>query len=246
VESKIKNNMKIIAFDTTTKLLSLGFYDGSRLAEFCLEAGKLHSSLLSETIKRALNALDWDISDVDYFACGIGPGSFTGVRIGLACVKGLAWSLHKPVVGIPSLDILAQNVDKDGIITAAIDAKRNLVYCCLYKRKDNTLKRISDYMLLSVEDFIKKIPARSVIVGDAVHLYKKELLLSAKRLIITDKDYWRLWPRNMISLCLDKIKRGQVTDAFTVTPIYLYTQECQIRERKSQRHQVTRHQNKKT
>lgn len=222
--------MKIIAIDTTTKFLSLGIYDGYRLGEYYLEMGRLHSKLLTPTLERVLDAFGWSIQDADYFACGVGPGSFTGVRIGLASVKALAWSLRKPVVGIPSLDILAQNADKDGVVTAALDAKRNLVYYAVYRKKNNELKRISSYMLLSAQDFVKKTPVGSIIVGDAGFLYKNELLISGKKVIIKDKDYWHFWPRNMISLCLEKIKKGLVFDAFCVTPIYLYPQECQIRE----------------
>lgn len=223
--------MKIIAIDTTTKFLSLGFYDGNRLGEYYLELGKLHSKLLIPTLERALDALGWGIKDADYFACGVGPGSFTGVRIGMSCVKALAWNLRKPVVGIPSLDILAQNVEREGVVTAALDAKRSLVYCAVYKRKNSALKRISDYMLLTVADFVRRIPVGSVVVGDAGYLYKNELLMSRKRIIILDKDYWLFWPRNIVFLCLEKIRKGQVDDSFNIAPIYLYPQECQIRNR---------------
>jgi len=227
----MNSDMKIIAIDTTTKFLSLGLYDRDKLGEYYLELGKLHSKLLIPTLEKTLDAFGWSVQDADYFACGVGPGSFTGVRIGMSCVKALAWSLSKPIVGIPSLDILAQNVETDGVVTAALDAKRNLVYCAVYKRKNNALKRLSDYMLLTIDDFVKKTPAGCVVVGDAGYLYKNELLMSGKRLIITDKDYWLFWPRNMISLSLEKINKGQVSDAFDITPIYLYPQECQIRKR---------------
>ena len=83
--------MKILGIDTTTKFLSLGFYADGKVYEYNLEAGSRLSGLLVPTIERALAALGWDIASIDYFACGIGPGSFTGVRVGLATVKGFAY-----------------------------------------------------------------------------------------------------------------------------------------------------------
>src|SRR3990167_8720388 len=101
--------MKILGIDTSTKFLSLGISEDDKIYEYNLELGRQMSDLLSPTIKKVLDALGWRINDIDYFACGLGPGSFTGMRVGIATVKGLAFSLNKPVVGISTLDILARN-----------------------------------------------------------------------------------------------------------------------------------------
>lgn len=102
--------MKILGIDTTTKFLSLGICDnanpvrntayvdkhnkisnGAKIYEYNLEVGRRLSSLLAPTLKRVLDTLGWRIDDIDYFACGLGPGSFTGVRVGLATIKGLLY-----------------------------------------------------------------------------------------------------------------------------------------------------------
>ncbi|MCX5715039.1 MAG: tRNA (adenosine(37)-N6)-threonylcarbamoyltransferase complex dimerization subunit type 1 TsaB, partial [Candidatus Omnitrophica bacterium] len=118
--------MKILGIDTTTKFLCLGLYDNGKYYTCDLELGRRHSTLLVPIIKRTLDSLGWDIAEVDYFACGIGPGSFTGVRIGLAAIKGFAFGLKKPVIAIPSLDIMALNcasIKGDKTIIPVIDAK---------------------------------------------------------------------------------------------------------------------------
>jgi len=222
--------VKILGIDTTTQSLCIGIYDSGRIYEYNLQLERRHSVLAVTTIQRVLEALCWKAQEVDYFACGIGPGSFTGVRIGTAAVKGLAWSLHKPVIGVSSLDILAANAPSDGIIMPAVDARRSLIYCSIYRKDASGLKRIAPYMLLPVEDFIKKAKQGSVIFGDALPLYREKILNHVKGAIFLDKDYWQLAGRNIIAPALQKIKEGRLNTAFDVAPLYLYPKECQIKK----------------
>lgn len=221
--------MKILGIDTTTKFFCLSVYSSGRIYEYNMELGRLHSKLIMVIIKRVLEALEWDAGDIDYFACGLGPGSFTGIRIGLATVKGFAWSLKKPVLGIGSLDILAMNAQRNGIIVPAIDAKRGLIYCSIYKNKDGILKRLAPYMLLSRDDFMEKARKGSILFGDAGNLYKEEILKAGKNLTVLDKDYWYPRGRNIIHLALEKIKEKKINNAFDIKPVYLYPKECQIK-----------------
>lgn len=224
--------MKILGIDTTTEYLCLGAYDDGRVYEYNLKLVRRHSAFLAVTIKRVMDALGWRLQDIDYFACGLGPGSFTGVRIGLSVIKGLAFTLKKPVVGVSTLDILSKNVDKDGIIVPVLDAKRKLIYCSIYRNKDGVLKRIAPYMLLSVDELIKKIKPESILFGDAAGLYNEQLKNNIRSAVILDKDYW--FPRggNIIYSALEHIRDKKINDAFGVVPIYLYPKECQIKSAK--------------
>lgn len=222
--------MRILGVDTTTRFLCLAAYDNGWVYEYNLELGRKHSQLITLSIKRVLEALNWKPEDIDYFACGLGPGSFTGLRIGIATVKGLAWSLNKPVLGIPTLDILAKNAVQDGVIVPAVDAKRGLIYCALYRAAKGGLKKISPYMLLSLGAFLKKIRPGSIILGDAVGLYKQQILRGIKGANILDKDYWYPAGRNIVYLALRQIEQGKISNAFKIKPIYLYPKECQIKK----------------
>lgn len=222
--------MKILGIDTSTKFLAIGAYDGTKVYEHNVELGVKHSSLLMPTIERILQALGWDIRDIDYFACGLGPGSFTGMRIGVATVKGLSIVGNKPVVGISSLDILAKNVNPGkGLIVTALDARRGLIYCSSYRYDNGLLKRKSRYALLSLEEFLRRFGPRSIILGDALALYANKISTSIKGATILDKDYWGLKANNLMELALMKIKARQFTLALKVKPIYLYPKECQIK-----------------
>lgn len=224
--------MRILGIDTATKFLSIGIYDNGKVYEYNLELGTRLSSLLAPTIKRVLDALDWRPLEIDYFACGLGPGSFTGMRVGISAIKGLAWSLKKPVIGISTLDILAKAIDvKDKYIVPAIDAKRGLIYCSLYKIKNDKLKRLAPYLLLSKKEFLKKLKADTMVCADAVNLYKEEILRYKRGVDILDKDYWYPKGHNIVALALEKIKEKKVKAAFDLQPIYLYPKECQIRMR---------------
>ncbi|MDD4981021.1 MAG: tRNA (adenosine(37)-N6)-threonylcarbamoyltransferase complex dimerization subunit type 1 TsaB [Candidatus Omnitrophica bacterium] len=225
--------MKILGIDTTTKFLSLGLSDNTKIYEYNLEAGTKLSALLGITIKRALDMLGWRACDIDYLACGLGPGSFTGVRIGLATIKGMSFALHKPIIGISTLDILAKNAHETAVqIIPVIDAKRGLVYTSVYLNKNGKLKRIRPYMLLAVEDFLKKARADAIIFGDAAGLYRDKILTRIKGVNILDRDCWYPKAHNIMELALEKIKQKQFTIPSKIEPVYLYPKECQIRKQK--------------
>ena len=223
--------MKILAIDTSSKFLCLGIYDDTQVYGYTLEAGRQLSSLLGTTVKRIIDILSWEASDIDYFACGLGPGSFTGMRTGVSFIKGMSFATNKPVIGISTLDILALNAGStDKQIIPIIDAKRNLIYCSVYKIKNNRLIKIKPYMLLSREEVFKNIKKDAIILGDALDLYKENILANINGVTLLDKDYWYPKPHNIIKIALERIKDKKLNNSFDIKPIYLYPKECQIRE----------------
>jgi len=222
--------MKVLGIDTSTKFLCLGLADKTRFYEYRIELGRRHSALLVPTIKRTLEALGWSAKDLDYFAVGLGPGSFTGLRVGLATIKGLSWAYKKPIVGISTLDIIANNSrNRDKPVVVALDARRNLIYCSMYKKKGGALRRISRDYLLQKEEFIKRVGRNTLILGDALDLHRDFFLKHLNGTEFLDKDYWYPSAHNMLILALDKIKEKKISSAFDIKPIYLYPKECQIR-----------------
>jgi len=224
--------MKILGIDTSTKYLCAGLYREGKTCEYNLELERKLSRLLVTHIQRILNAEKLRISDIDYFACGLGPGSFTGMRVGLATIKALSLIGRKPVIGISTLDIIAMNAeDKVLPVIVALDAKRGMVYCCAYKKKAGALRRQADYKLLRIDDFLKRFDLSAVILGDAIDLYKDKMLKSLRKAIFLESDYWFPAAANLMSLALEKVKNKDFTDTFKVEPIYLYPKECQIKRK---------------
>lgn len=232
--------VKILGIDTSTRVLCLGACENDSVYEYDLELGPRMSVLLVPTIQRVVESLGWKITDIDYFAAGIGPGSFTGTRVGLAAVKAMSWSLHKPVLEVASLDILSRNAPGDcAYIVPVIDAKRGLVYASIYSNQRGAIKRVAGYMLLSPQELMHKagkiIPAKalskSVILGDGLNICAQDCSAFLKRIKILDKDYWRLEGRNIIVLAKQALEGRKLSDAFKVNPLYLYPKECQIRKK---------------
>lgn len=223
--------MKILGIDTSTDFLHIALFDDGKVYEYSLETKKKLSELLDVTIKRLLDAVGWSFSDIDYFACGVGPGSFTGIRVGIAAIKGMSWALSKPVIAVSSLDILAKNCASQGEkIVAAIDARRGLVYCALYVTKNGRLKRASKYLLVSVKELCRLVKTKAVFLGSGALLYRQEITKSVRQARILDRDYNHLRPHNIINLALEKIRAKSAQDTFTVQPIYLYPQDCQVKK----------------
>lgn len=222
--------MKVLAIDTTTKNLCLGLYANGKFYEYSLQTGRNLSDLLIPAIAQVVSAADLKISEIDYFACGLGPGSFTGIRVGLATIKGLSIVRNKPVIGIPTLDILAKNAELiDRLIVTILDARRELIFCCSYKYELGVLKRKSQYALLTLDELIKRFNHKAVFLGDAVAMYKDKILARIKGASVLDKDYWNLNTHNLMELALAKIKAKQFSSAINLKPIYLYPKECQIK-----------------
>ena len=223
--------MKILAIDTSTRFLSLGIYDDAKIYEYNLEVGSKLSSLLAVIIRKALSALDLEAAELDYLACGLGPGSFTGLRVGLSMMKGLSWSLSKPLIGVSTLDILAMNSGAypDKLIIPVVDAKRNLIYSCFYRSSGTRLKKVSPYMLVSQDELLRKIKSPCVMLGDALELYKNGIIRNLPGTILLDKDCWYPKARNIIELSLGRIKKKKFEDVLKVNPFYIYPKECQIK-----------------
>lgn len=135
--------MKILAVDTSAKVTTVAVVDESGIvAEFNSNAKLTHSQTLMPMVEALLSCSKISIDEIDCFACAVGPGSFTGLRIGISAIKGLAFYKNKPCVGVSSLWALAYNlsdINTDRIICAVMDARCNQVYTSIYEASDDGL-----------------------------------------------------------------------------------------------------------
>ncbi len=160
--------MKILAIDTTSSVASVAVsIDDTLSAEYTLNHGLTHSKFLLSMIDEVLSRLGLTLSDMDYFAVANGPGSFTGLRIGIATVKGLAFAENKPVIAVSTLEAMAYNYShSDYVICPLMDARAGQVYTALYKRVRGNLKEILPPQATEIENILS-----------AVSKYKKVLFL---------------------------------------------------------------------
>jgi len=161
--------VKLLGVDASLKSLSVCVIENEDLlSEITLNTGQTHSKHLLKIIDLSIASAGIAIKDIDGFAVAIGPGSFTGLRIGLSVVKGLAAALQKPAAGISCFDALAYQAGVSDMICALLDARKSEVYCSIYRKKI----RVGDESVSAPEQAISGIAEPCMFIGSGALLYK--------------------------------------------------------------------------
>ena len=167
--------MKILALETSAKAASVAVTeDGKLLCSAYQCTGLTHSRTVMPMVEAMLKNADLTTADIDAVAVAAGPGSFTGIRIGVAAAKGLAFALDKPVCGVSTLEAMARNVAWwDGTVVCAMDARRHQVYNAVFAAKDGQLTRIAPDRAIGLAELAEELKTdecRKIIVGDGAEL----------------------------------------------------------------------------
>ena len=167
--------MKILALESSAKAASCAVLaDGIPLATAWQATGLTHSRTLLPMVQDMLRSSELELSDMDAIAIAAGPGSFTGLRIGLASVKGLSWAADKPCIGISTLEGMAHPLrHMNSIIVCAMDARRSQIYNAVFLAEDGTLTRLREDRAISLEEAaadIREFDGPITIVGDGAVL----------------------------------------------------------------------------
>ena len=242
--------MKILGIDTSSKFLSIAVSeDKNIIKEESYLLDRQHSSQLVPKIKELIKKSRLSIKKIDGFVVGIGPGSFTGLRIGVSTVKGFGIALGKPCIGVASIDAIACNADSASCneIVPVIDAKRGQVYAAIYRKKGNQIIRISEYLLLPIDELMKTIKGSPVFLGDGVSLYKDKIEnymnrdsaptkvgaesgKNKRQLAFLPVKYWYPEAGHLIELGFAKIKNMKKVNLGKLIPMYMYPEDCQVRK----------------
>lgn len=171
-------NLKILAIDSSARSASAAVSDGEHLlSEVFVNNGFTHSKTLMNVAADALNFSSLTVDDIDLIACVTGPGSFTGIRIGVACAKGIAFPNNIPCVGISTLEAMAYNAaDFSGYVCAVMDARCAQVYTATFKVNFGTVERITEDRAISIAQLIDELDTLNdtvYLLGDGAHLIKK-------------------------------------------------------------------------
>lgn len=172
--------MKILSIDSSAVTASVTVLDdGVLIGEFFLNTGLTHSKTLMSMLESVLSCADIKLSDIDVFAVTNGPGSFTGVRIGVASVMGMAEALGKPCVGVSTLFAMAYNLKScDSYICSVMDARCNQVYTALFESAHQRISRVSDDDAMSIDELyeqLKNLEKSVYLVGDGAKLCYSKL-----------------------------------------------------------------------
>ncbi len=226
--------MKVLGIETATKAGGAAIMDGAGLVGEIYEVeGPTHSRRLLPAIDRLLAEAGWRPGDIELVAVSIGPGSFTGLRIGLAAAKGFAFASGSRIIGVPTLDAFAYRVTKASCglpILPVIDARRSEVFTAMF---DATGKRKSEDENLKPEILANKIKGRKmVLAGDGARLYENILMEALDSSSVrAGADYDDPRPGAVAEMGSILYEKGSVSDPATLTPIYVRAPDAVINPR---------------
>ena len=228
----------LLAIETSSRQMGVALLDGERVAaSYELLADFPHAVELPDAVKRVLAGGGTTLPQLEAIAVDIGPGSFTGLRIGLAFAKGLLFGRAIKTVAVPSLDVLAAGLPwNPRLVCPFIDAKQGNVYMAFYRTADGGLTKTTDYLLLPVDEALSLIREPVVLLGDGCSRYPEKI---AERLgdkvHIAPQELW--WPKaaTLARLAQRKLAAGQTENPAALVPMYLYRKDCGVNTKVSTR-----------
>jgi tRNA threonylcarbamoyladenosine biosynthesis protein TsaB len=238
--------MLILGIDTATTAASAALVEESRIVREATggaggngagAARGNHAAILLPLIDDLLREANIALSDVGAFAVALGPGSFTGLRIGLATVKGLVYGSNAPVIGVPTLHAVAARVDDhEGFVCPFLDARKKEVYAALFRREGSRLERVSDDVVaapVAVLDAARRRigSARCLFIGDAIVTYEAivKQALGAQALSTLGAGYPST-AAAVARIAEEKLRRGDYDAVGPLTPLYLRPSEAELKK----------------
>ena len=217
--------MKILALETSATAASAAVCeDEALIAQTFQKTGLTHSATLMPMVESMLKNAGMTLQEMDLIAVAAGPGSFTGLRIGVSAAKGLAWPLDKPCAGVSTLEAMAwQLVGMEGVVCAAMDARRQQVYNALFELSGGKPVRLTPDRAISLEELeqeLANVEKTQIMVGDGAHLcynaYEKigrPVKMAPPHLLF--QSAW-----GVARCALEQARNGQLTDAAGLVPNY--------------------------
>ena len=223
--------MLLLGIDTSSQAASAALVqDGVIVSEYMLNQKKTHSAHLLPMIEQMLSAAGFTFPDIDCFACGVGPGSFTGVRIGVTTIKGFAQALDKPVVTADSLETLAYGLTTfDGLIVSALFARVDEVFCAAYNSANDGLETVIQPSVMTISELLEKLPhTKCLFVGDGAVLHK-ELIENTlgENAVFAGERQNIISAANMTLLCAKRAACGTTKKYDEISPLYLRVSQAE-------------------
>jgi tRNA threonylcarbamoyladenosine biosynthesis protein TsaB len=213
----------LLAADTSSPVLTVALVDGTRLlAETYVECDRKHSERLLGTVDWALNQAGATFNDVDAFAIASGPGSFTGLRIGIAAFKGFALAQNKPLAGVPTLPVMACAAGvRDGLVCPLLDARMGEVFGAVYSFKAGVRTEVVPMQAIAIDSLLTAVPDDALFVGAGAELCRDHIGAARPNAQLETERI--RYPRAswIASDAVEQLAKGAPGDAASVVPIYL-------------------------
>lgn len=224
--------IRLLGIETSSPIFSVALCEEERIVSRLESVGQGRpSALLSEMIRGVAHEAKCLLAQLDGFVVGIGPGSFTGLRVGVTTVKTLAWALKKPVLPISSLEVIARNLNESTRdVLVFLDARKGKVYASLFSpdRRQGLLRR-SDDQLGTPEEFLRRLKEPAILVGDGIRRYR-DLITSVGngKVELAPEISWIPRAEELCQIAAKVWPEGKVDDPHRLVPKYLYSQESDI------------------
>ena len=220
--------MRILGIETATNVCSVCVMENSQLiAEYTTNITKTHSQRLMPMIEHVLANVELSPKDIEAIAVSVGPGSFTGLRIGIASAKGLALSLKKPIIGIPTLEGMALNIPApDSIICPVIDARKGEIYSALYRNETResgkcTMEKLTGYLVMPLEELLKKINEKTIFTGEILPFRDRIKMVLGSKAVFAPSPLNIPRASNIAFLGYIKKAAGIETGTSKIQPLYV-------------------------
>ena len=227
--------MKVLGIETSGFVGNIAVCDGNRVvARKTYGKNFSHGKEIISSLDSLFKEIEWEPCDIDLIAVSTGPGSYTGLRVGVTCAKTLAYGLGKPVIDVPTLDVLVENVKDNGAktICPVLDAKRKSVYACIYDRSNNESRKTTDFLIISPDSLIDILPESTIIFGDGIAPYRE--IFSQKNLtIVEDEKLCIADAADVARLGLERYEQGIRCEINALAPLYLRKSEAEERLKES-------------
>ncbi|MCI0469504.1 MAG: tRNA (adenosine(37)-N6)-threonylcarbamoyltransferase complex dimerization subunit type 1 TsaB [Nitrospirae bacterium] len=224
--------MKLLAIETSTMFGGLAVLDsGNLIAESRLNVRTTHSERLLPEIRYIMSQSGLSITDIDVFAISIGPGSFTGLRVGLSAVKGLVYPTDAKLVSVPTLEAFAWNIPFSAYpVCPLLDARKKEVYAGLFRWSDNGFIRVINEQAVSIDNLISKIKEKTIFIGEGAMIYRENIQKGLGEMaIFAPPQAMSPSPSNVAFLGMIKALRGDFDDPVTLAPYYIRKSEAEVK-----------------
>lgn len=220
--------MKLLAVDTSTDVCSLCVTDGKQVvAEYVSRGPRTHTERLMPAIESLFAPLEWKITELNALAVIAGPGSFTGLRISLSVVKGLAFALQIPVFPASALEVAAQQVLANGLISPMMDARRKEIFTSLFEKQENSLHTVIPPKSVRPEAWKQELPAAGVsFCGPGTDIYF-DVIHERKDRNIVFRDF--ILARTLAFLAHDRLAQGEGMSGNELKATYLRPSDAEIK-----------------
>ncbi|MDA8238818.1 MAG: tRNA (adenosine(37)-N6)-threonylcarbamoyltransferase complex dimerization subunit type 1 TsaB [Nitrospiraceae bacterium] len=225
--------MKVLSIETSTMLGGVAIVDEETglVAETRLNVKTTHSERLMTVIDHVLEQSEMGLDNIDAFAVAIGPGSFTGLRIGLSTAKGLSYATGKPIVAVPTLEAFAYNFSYCSYpVCLMLDARKREVYAAVFKWEGGAFRRVIEDTSIKAEDLLRKFDQVVLFAGEGAALYKSVITeIMKERAVFASPEKMVPSPANVAVLGLSKAARGEFADALAAVPRYIRKSEAEVK-----------------